>query len=237
MQIFTPTDVTPRTRSQTRIDVWHFSLLKPLEDARSLLDNNEIERADRFYFEHHRRRFIAAHAGLRRILALYTGVCPEKLVFSTNHYGKPHLMDADGLTFNLSHSADSALVAVGQDFPLGVDIEYFSCRNYRGIARHSFSPEENAVLERLPSWQRAMAFFHIWAQKEAFIKAAGMGLSYPTTRFTVPARLPLRAEVLDPLADKHWQMRGFTPFLACAAALCCDTRVKDVAFLRLPEHE
>lgn len=236
MQIFTPSDLTARTRSSTRIDVWLISLQEPPEGARALLDSNEIERADRFYFEHHRRRFIAAHAGLRRILALYTGMHPQKLIFSANRYGKPRLIDADGLTFNLSHSADSALVAVGQDFPLGVDIECFSGRNYSGIARHSFSPEENMALKHLPSWQKAMAFFHIWAQKEAFIKAVGMGLSYPTTRFTVPARLPLRAQVLDPLADKEWQMRGFTPFLACSAALCCDTRVEDVVFLRLPEQ-
>lgn len=222
------------------IDIWQFSLKSITEEAQSLLNEEEKNRANRFHFERHQRRFAAARSKLRQILASY--LVPEinidekarDLQFSYNDYGKPQLISDSGLEFNLSHSGDLALLAVGKDFPVGIDLEFFSDRPLQGIAKNLFSEQELEVFLKLPDFYQPQAFFHVWAQKEAFIKACGMGLSYPTQRFSVPVLPPTGAEIEDPLHQTHWKMTSFMPLPACAAAVCYHPLIERINFVRLP---
>lgn len=204
-----------------RIDIWQIPLNIEPSWAKSLLNEQETARANRYYFPRHQRRFTIARAMLRVILAHYLGKNPQALVFDYLKQGKPYLRHHESLQFNLSHSEDTALLAVGQDYPMGIDIEYFSARSYHGIARHSFSQQENECLSHLPQAILPLAFFNIWAQKEAFIKAIGLGLSYPTQQFDVPLLPDKPAILVDSLHQQHWQMLAFIPEAACCAALCC----------------
>ena len=113
------------------------------------------------------------------------------------------------MEFNLSHSQDLALLAIGQKFPLGIDLEFFSARPYQSIANHLFSEQEKQELTHLPSSFRALAFFTIWSQKEAFIKACGMGLSYPTEQFSVKAIPRFQELVFDKLHQRFLAMISF----------------------------
>lgn len=189
------------------------------------MDAEEWQRAQRFYFDHHRRRFIAAHAFLRLILARYVYKEAHLLQFTCNSHGKPTLIQGEGLQFNLSHSQEMALLAVGKDLPLGIDLEFFSSRPYLGIAQELFSPLELQAFERVPKYAQSFSFFHIWAQKEAFIKACGLGLSYPTRTFSVHAWPLDEQAVYDPLHLKTVHMKSFMPTLACAAAICFDPTI------------
>ena len=53
------------------------------------------------------------------------------------------------------------------------------------MAEHWFSPAEQAGLFALAPEIQMEAFFHIWTQKEAFLKAHGEGLSLPLQDFSV----------------------------------------------------
>lgn len=210
-----------------RIDVWQIPLDNEPPWAKSLLNEHEKTRANRYYFPEHQRRFSTARAMLRLILSHYLDTSAQKLVFDYLKQGKPYLPQHPFLQFNLSHSGDTALLAVGHTTPLGIDIEYFSARPYCGMAKHSFSAQENQSLAQLPPWLLPLAFFNVWAQKEAFIKALGLGLSYPTRQFNVPILPQQPALVDDPLHALCWQMVSFIPVVACCAALCCHPDVTD----------
>jgi hypothetical protein len=92
-----------------------------------ILSDDERSRADKFYFNRDRRRFIVARAGLRIILGRYLGIEPEQLRFHYNRYGKPSLSGHSGedeLRFNVSHSRDLALHAITREGNVGIDVEH-----------------------------------------------------------------------------------------------------------------
>jgi 4'-phosphopantetheinyl transferase len=144
-----------------------------------LLSGDERSRASRFAFEVHRRRFIAARAALRRILAAYLRGDPSHLTFSYSAQGRPSVAGSGGLAldFNLAHSEELALLALAPG-PVGVDLEHLGGpADAMQIARHFFSAREVGCLERLPPASRARGFFCAWTRKEAVLKAAGRGLA------------------------------------------------------------
>jgi len=217
----------------TRIDIWEFTLDELPAQASSLLNETELARARRFYFERHRRRFTIARAMLRLILGRYLQCAPNQLIFSYNQHGKPQICHPEAVEFNLSHSQDLALLAIGKQFPLGVDLEFFSERPYDGIAHNLFSPQELQLFLKLPAYLKPHAFFQIWAQKEAFIKACGMGLSYPTQNVDVPI-FPLGPMIItDPMHKKDWSLTTFMPRIACSAAICCDPKITELRYFSL----
>jgi len=206
------------------VHVWRVRLDPPGEprDAWDLLSDAERRRAARFVQEHHRRRFVSAHAALRRILAGYTARPPRELEFTTGPQGKPALV-APGRTprrrleFNLSHSADLALVAVAWERPVGVDLERWEREmDHLELAERFFSPAERASLRALAAHRDELVngFFAAWSRKEAYLKARGEGVMRGLHHFDVslapgePARV--LADRLDAAID-GWRMRAIVP--------------------------
>lgn len=235
---FSPLNTQHCILNESRIDLWQFSLTQEFRQSEQLLSDEERSRANRFYFSHHKRRFVNAHATLRLILARYLNTAPERLEYSYNKHGKPEVLNMQKLQFNMSHSGELCLVAVGKGMPMGVDIELFSERPYEGIAANLFSPQELRELLKTPPALKPAVFFHVWSQKEAFIKACGLGLSYPTQEFTVPTSMPTKQLVDDPLHNTTWQMRSFMPQVACSGALCCHPMVREIrhGLVQLQQH-
>lgn len=225
---FTPLNTQNCILNESRIDLWQFSLEHELNIAYQLLNADERARADRFYFSHHKRRFATARGTLRIILARYLNIPPERLEFTYNAYGKPEVVNSQKLQFNISHTGDLAMLAVGKVYPMGVDIEKYSPRPYEGIAKNLFSEPEFTEFTKVPASMRAAVFFHVWAQKEAFIKASGLGLSYPTKEFHVPTTIPTKQLVEDPLHNTTWQLRSFMPEVNCSGALCYHPTVREI---------
>lgn len=231
-----PFSIDDCTADSQRIDMWQFSLSDLHPQAFALLSPDEQIRARRFYFDRHERRFTMARAGMRLILSRYLHEKSEKIHFNYNHYGKPELGPGHTLHFNLSHSGDRAFLAVGKNFPMGIDVENFSDRPYQDIAENLFSKTEVAALASLPAKDIALGFFHIWAQKEAFIKACGMGLSYPTQTFSVPVLPETSRQIADTLHDKFWCMRSFQPTADCCAALCFEPAVTTLRMIKIDDY-
>jgi len=142
----------------------------------SLLSRDELDRAQGY--RRGQREFIACRAFIRLCLARYTGENPRALQFDKNSSGKPHLTGAQAhWQFNLSHTSQTAALAILQDAPVGVDIEQPRQRNFLGIAAEYFHPEEFTYLQSLPELQLPEEFFKLWTLKEAFFKALGSGIA------------------------------------------------------------
>ena len=228
---FLPLDTDACLLKSTHIDVYCFPLDTPLPaPGIHILSLEEKQRADRFHFKHHQHHFRRARLMLRLILANYLKEPPESLVFAYEKHGKPYLPAHPTLAFNLSHSGEYALLAVGKTHPLGIDIERYSGRPYIGIGKHVFSDTENTILQALPKQLKPLMFFNIWAQKEAFIKLLGLGLSYPTTALTVPGLSQAEHQFLDPIYKNTWTLVPFMPKIGYAAALCCHPDIQTVHY-------
>jgi 4'-phosphopantetheinyl transferase len=225
---FTPLNTQNCILNDSRIDLWQFSLEQELNIAYQLLNADERARSDRFYFSRHKRRFTTARAILRIILARYLNTSPDRLEFTYNAHGKPAVNNSQKLQFNISHTGDLALLAVGKGYPMGVDIEQYSARPYEGIAKNLFSELEFEEFRKVPAALKPAVFFHVWSQKEAFIKACGLGLSYPTKDFNVPITIPTKQLVDDPLHNMTWLLRSFMPTIACSGALCYHPTVREI---------
>lgn len=160
--------------------------LADIEHFTQLLQPDELQRAKRFHFVEHHDRYIIARAILRQILSLYMQKSAADIVFSYGPRGKPYLHDNPlNIQFNLSHSHDMAVYALTTQHEIGVDIEKIGDRYNPGVATRFFSAAEQEQLNQLPENKRMVAFYRIWAAKEALIKAAGEGLFAPLTEFSI----------------------------------------------------
>ncbi|AUB39179.1 LYS5, 4'-phosphopantetheinyl transferase [Nostoc flagelliforme CCNUN1] len=179
--LIAPTDLTLRL---DEIHVWRIDLDQPevqLQNLATTLSSEEMARAQRFYFQEHRQRFIAGRGILRTILGRYLGIQPRQVQFNYQQRGKPVLADTfadSGLAFNLSHSQGLGLCAVNCTREIGVDLEYIRpMSDLEALAKRFFLPREYEMLRSLSANQQQEAFFRYWTCKEAYLKATGDGLS------------------------------------------------------------
>ncbi len=218
------------------VDIWSWSLDQPedkIDRLTALLSTDEAIRAARFVKEQDAMRYVAGRGRLRLILGEYLGIAPRRLTFAYNDFGKPYLTSAGrgDLHFNLSHSADRAVLAISERFPLGIDIEQAKPME-EDIAGHFFSPKECAILRAMPAHLYLPAFYRCWTRKEAFVKAHGAGLSLALDAFDVPLgnEPTLRLERLDDTigAPDDWSLLDLDVpegFFGALAALTAGTPV------------
>jgi len=215
------------------VSVWLAFLDTPAFRFDELLSPEERGRAERFYFQRDRDRFIARRGILRILLGCYLGVEPECVELSRGEKGKPVIAGAPGgdtLHFNLSHSENMALFAFSSEHEIGVDIEQMRDNvEMAQLVERFFSEKEKEEWRALPESQRKEAFFNGWTRKEAFTKATGEGLTMPLDSFDVslapgePARL-LGIEGRANAASA-WTMLDLRPAAGFAAALAIEGKI------------
>lgn len=205
-----------RSVSGDAVHVWRVDLDQPSALVRQfaeVLSPDERKRAERYRFERDRRRFTIGRGTLRFLIASYLNLEPAEVSFELGPYGKPALPDeiGGGLTFNVSHSEWLAVVALGFEREIGLDIEYMHRLNdIDTIASQYFSPRECAALHMLPPDQHQAAFFAGWTRKEAYLKACGGDPSVRLDEFDVslapyePPRLFFDQHDLS--STERWQM-------------------------------
>lgn len=166
------------------VHLWLLDLValdqRQLDTQRALLSSDELARALRF--KRGPQDFIATRLLVRRALSYYTGQAAAELAFNLSPEGKPtlapHCQPRLPLAFNLSHSGSQALLAIGLQPQLGVDIEDGARQpNVLALARRFYHPAETAYIAGQADDQQHQAFFRLWTLKEAFFKALGTGLA------------------------------------------------------------
>lgn len=166
------------------LSVWRLrlsALADPDAALRPLTVPAERKRAERYEFEADRHRHLAGWALTRLVFARRLDREPQALTFDEGPHGKPHLErqpdDGAPLYHNVAHTGDVVLVAVGQENPVGVDVESRSHEvDADALADRVFTEAERMWWRERPADHQHDAFLHLWTCKEAFLKATGEGL-------------------------------------------------------------
>jgi len=151
-----------------------------------LLSDDEKARAGRLKNPGTACQQIISRGILRLLLGNYIGINPKELVFKTSPFGKPFLSNpADSeIGFNLTHSGNLLLIAIGKGKHIGIDVEKVEGKiDFKGISSLVFSSEERLSLSR--SLDPIQDFYRLWTAKEAILKGTGFGFSYPSNQFSV----------------------------------------------------
>jgi 4'-phosphopantetheinyl transferase len=224
----------PRMSRSGQVDLWTVRLDEPSVgfDAK-VLSADEIARASRFHFEKDRIHFTRCRSALRRLLAGYLAIPATEIRFEYLSSGKPQLTEENpsALQFNVSHSANMALIAVGNEHRLGVDIE--KIRNdvdTTSLAERFFSLRERAGLQSLPDRLRVPAFYACWTRKEAFLKATGHGLSFPLADFSVSTHPDLEPQIEEINGNREAGKQWFLADLSVAEGFRAAMAIESSSF-------
>lgn len=161
-----------------------------LAALRALLSVDERTRYQRFRCVQAAHQYLVAHGMLRSLLSRYADVKPADWQFVYGDHGRPEIANhlPVRLRFNLTHTDGLIACAVSQDRTCGIDAERcVARRHFPGIARRMFSDNECRALERTQGRARLEGFYSGWTLREAYVKARGIGISFPTRKldFTV----------------------------------------------------
>ena len=152
-----------------------------------------------------------ARAGLRLQLARLVGAAPEAIAFGLEKAGRPTVTHSDALSFNLSHSADVAALALSFEARVGVDVE-----EVRSIEQDeidwALSPAERLELSCVEAPLRLETFFRFWTLKEAFMKGTGLGAALPLHDFDISLAAPSLARLKQaPDEPGRWKFAEISP--------------------------
>jgi 4'-phosphopantetheinyl transferase len=167
---------------EDEVHVWlaPFDVGSFLPLLRMCLSPEEIARAARFRSPADERSALVSRGILRQLLGQYLRREPSAIAFACNAFGKPRLAeahDADGLSFNVSHSQDRVVFAFARQGRIGIDVERIRPEAANeDLVDHYLAPAEVNRLRSLPAAERIEGFFECWTRKEAFLKARGDGL-------------------------------------------------------------
>ncbi|WP_051271243.1 4'-phosphopantetheinyl transferase family protein [Shimazuella kribbensis] len=197
------------------VDLWLFSI-DPQDYKNnkflSILSIEEQEKAAKFHFSSDREKFVISHGIMRQLLSSYLACDPQEIQYEKNAYGKPSLSSPSSYVhFNLSHSSQLGALAVSSH-PIGVDIEYIHVLDdYVSLTKHFLSEKESKYFRDLESRDQKTAFYRAWTIKEAYIKAIGMGLSYPIEQVTmsINERAQLLEDRSNPSNIDKWSLYCF----------------------------
>ncbi len=202
------------------IHIWGIhvpDMFDQLDALFSVLCEKEQEKAARFSRESDRQSSIAARGALRILLSGYSNIPAECIKFEYTENGKPHLVGPD-IDFNVSHSGEWVVLAIGRNRNIGVDVERIKeGMDVLAIASRYFTPEEAKQIQ--DAEDRHSVFFTLWARKEAYVKACGSALFRELSSFAVP------------LADgvkEGWHFRRLEAGSKYAAAVVTDKELASV---------
>ncbi|WP_066454813.1 4'-phosphopantetheinyl transferase family protein [Castellaniella caeni] len=176
---------------------------------------------------HDQLRSLLGRALARRLLAQRLNLSPARVPLMAGPHGKPQLAATSGADpawhFNVAHSGDQVLVAVGP-YPMGVDVERCPDTVNAALWRYAtgtpnrHQPEGSA--ESNVSGEQA--FCAEWVRREATLKACGLGLLLEPGQLRF-APGPGWQAVLAPTQVAGWHVRLLWDSAAHCAALCLPT--------------
>jgi len=176
------------------------------------LDDEELDRARRLRRPVDRRRFVAAHTGLREILGAYLWIAPETIMLARDPGGRP-CVTGGSLRFSMARCDGLALYAITRTAAVGIDVERLRrVDDCNRVATHFFTPREAMRLRKLDEPARSVTFLTCWTRKEAVLKCTGDGIVDGLDRFDAELGPPTEWTVLDVPLDR-------SGYLAAAAVL------------------
>ncbi len=219
------------------VEIWHG--IVTAEDAHyqaywRILDEDEQMQAQKFKNPMLHKRYVEIHGRLRNILAQVLNHPPEKIRIKKAVHGKPYLVDYPELAFNLTHSADKAMIAVGWQCQLGVDIEICKQRvNFSGLVNKCFAEEEIVYGTELPEIRKNIEFYRFWTRKEALVKATGHGITLGLNHCVINPENPIEfLRVPDNCGQaSEWHVLDLDLGEGVCSALVADKKLSDIRLM------
>jgi 4'-phosphopantetheinyl transferase len=186
-----PVDTLPALEDD-EVQLWQIQLsatAKLSERFHSLLTPSEQAHAKRYRHGQAREHFAIGRACLRILLGNAGGTDPRSVEISAGVHGKPETpaVGRQSIFYNVGHSKDTVLIALGRQGTLGVDVEYFDRQtDIMEVAHANFTEEEiNFLALAGDPKARIRLFYRYWTRKEAVAKADGRGLLLSLSSFDV----------------------------------------------------
>jgi 4'-phosphopantetheinyl transferase len=203
-----------------------------------LLDESETRRAAAIKIPSAKMEFVKTRALLRLVLAANSpGMRPHDFTFETEANGKPYLAGHTALHFNVSHSHDMALIAVAA-FPIGIDIEFQNeTVDHLDVAESVFSASERDILRENFGDARRDTFFTLWARKEAYLKATGIGFSARLDQISTIQPTGIVEDLSQNLQTTTWHVIDLPVSNGYKAALVTNTNEIDVSIQTISGDE
>lgn len=208
--------------------------LELTKDLISFLDPEERSRSYRYYKDTDRNQFIICRAILKIVLAAYTKVDAKNIRLDYHLNKKPYLSSHPGLYFNVSHSAEFAVIAISRN-KVGIDIEYlakdFTFTDLLPDVFHS-----NEVLTIQNTENQKHTFYKLWTRKEALVKGLGTGINDDFKN--IPALDGPHIVDSNLLKNtENWQVYSFeldAPYIGAIAVECLSTTIPNVIMHSIP---
>lgn len=202
------------------------------ESLPSLLTADELARTLRYLRPADRQRFGITRHWLRVLLGRYTRQHPARVRLVSGIHGKPELESEQGWGFNVSHSGNAVLIAVGKGH-VGVDVEEINpAFGFQELLADNFSLAGQQYIKT--NADPPAAFYELWTRKEALLKATAQGLIDALA--TVPAVDGVH--LIDNASGGitgHWHVDGFSVFGGYSAAVAYETMAAIPQFYSLDE--
>ncbi|HEY4326092.1 MAG TPA: 4'-phosphopantetheinyl transferase superfamily protein [Mucilaginibacter sp.] len=217
------------------VDIWRINIadnLKVIDDLSSVLSNDEIARANRFFYTKDKNRHIVGHGAMRIILGRYLNQSPSSIEFEYESNKKPFITNKIEIHFNLSHSGDWVLLAIANS-PIGVDTELINPGfEYKDVMEGYFNPAEIGFINEGKSAER---FYLLWTRKEAQIKGTGKGLDENIK--LVPGLAGTYNIDLDVISsDFDWLISSFELDEQHIASVAADPLTREIRFWDVDFH-
>ncbi len=167
-----------RYKLNNTADIWSIKInshVPFIDDLWPLLNTEEHSRANRYYHEKDKHRFIISRGYLKILLGKYLDQAPEKVMFEIGENKKPFIKNnTSGLYYNVSHSGNCILIAIALS-EIGVDVEHVDTGfPYIDVLPLTFSSPEINYVQRSDS--PVNFFYRLWTRKEALLKATAKGI-------------------------------------------------------------
>lgn len=186
-------------------------------DSLGILDVHEHERVRRQRRERDRDRLALAYALHRLLLAQALGLVPARVPLARDAHGRP-LLEGLQVDTSLSHSDGHVAVAVSLHGPIGVDIEPVQRVDAMAdIAERICHGDERMRIAGRRDAGRGAALLDLWVRKEAFLKAAGVGLGREMDTFALPEGEPTALHPGQP-ARVRTDLLDLGPDVVCAVS-------------------
>ncbi len=181
-----------------------FQLIRPRAFNSQHTQEAEAARIRRFYHDKDQRLALGSVLLQRAAACWVLGDAFLTLRVERSEHNKPFVATRGrrlpGWGFNVSHHGAWAVLAAERDAAVGTDLVDLrdgplepgvTSLEYLGHFRRHLTPAEWDALVALPDGgdggsARYRAFYRVWAVKEAYAKALGLGLSFPIRRIECP---------------------------------------------------
>lgn len=195
------------------VHAWALDLHADAASDWDILAEAERMRAQQYQRAVDRRRYVQTRAGLRRLLAQQMSCRPAEVPIVAGLHGKPEVARPAAPRFNVAHAGSRALVALADARRIshvGVDIE--ACMpGLDAVAMMPLALTEAEQEELVRTRDLEAAMYARWVEKEAVLKAIGVGVS-----------VHLRTVSIHPDSDGGLRVRSTRPAWAGFKVMAID---------------